>query len=119
MKTHITFLFLFGFILLGTGLLSAFTAPDKPISVSFHLPQPRPYAELKQEALEILEQKCNTCHRKQNPFMIFKAKNMEKRAPKIYEQVFRTRRMPKGNENPLSAEQYRALKTWLLTQNLN
>lgn len=69
--------------------------------------------ELKKEALQILELKCNVCHRKQNPFMVFKEKNMEKRAPKINQMVFIERRMPKGDEIKLSKEEYTQLKNWL------
>lgn len=68
---------------------------------------------LKKEALKILELKCNVCHKKQNPFMIFKEKNMEKRAPKINQVVFIERRMPKGDEIKLSKEEYTQLKNWL------
>lgn len=69
--------------------------------------------ELKKEALKILELKCNVCHKKQNPFMVFKEKNMEKRAPKINQMVFIERRMPKGDEIKLSKEEYTQLKNWL------
>ena len=73
---------------------------------------------LKKDAFEILDIKCNVCHRKQNPFMVFNLKNMEKRAPKIYKLVFMERRMPKGNEIRLTNEEY-SLKKWLLTQKIN
>ena len=53
---------------------------------------------LRKEAFEILDSKCNVCHRKQNPFMVFKEKNMSKRAKKIYQVVFVERRMPMGND---------------------
>lgn len=74
---------------------------------------------LKKATFNILETKCNVCHRKQNPFMIFKEKNMIKRAPKIYRMVFIERRMPKGNEFILTSEEYAILEKWLLTQELN
>ena len=73
---------------------------------------------LKESAYEILEAKCNTCHRKQNPFKVFSYKNMEKHAPKIYKQVFVKRRMPKGDEHHLTKEEYDLLEQWLLTQNI-
>lgn len=73
---------------------------------------------LKKAAFEVLETKCNVCHRKQNPFMIFKAKNMEKRAPKIYQMVFVERKMPKGNEIKLTKEEYATLEKWLFTQEI-
>lgn len=81
-----------------------------------HLPNsnlPTGKEELKKDALQILELKCNVCHKKQNPFMVFKEKNMEKRAPKINQMVFIERRMPKGDEIKLSKEEYIQLKNWL------
>lgn len=71
---------------------------------------------LKEEVYTILDMKCNGCHRKQNPFMVFKEKNMDKRAAKIYQAVFLDRRMPKDNATTLSSEEYEKLKRWLLTQ---
>ena len=72
--------------------------------------------ELKQKVLGILKAKCNVCHKKQNPFKVFSERNMERHAPKIYEQVFVKRRMPKGNEITLTEEEYGILKQWLFTQ---
>jgi len=57
------------------------------------------------KALEVLEQRCNTCHRKQNPFRIFKEKNLEKYAPLIYQQVFELKRMPKDGSTLSQSEQ--------------
>jgi len=74
--------------------------------------------KLKKEALSILVTKCNSCHKKQNPFMIFKEKNMSKRAPKIYQMVFVERIMPKGNEVKLSNEEYKKLKQWLFSEDV-
>lgn len=68
--------------------------------------------------LRILETKCNQCHRRQNPFMIFKERNLEKRAKKIYRQVFELKRMPKGDEYTLTEKEYRTLRQWLKTQKL-
>ena len=73
---------------------------------------------LKEDALHILETKCNVCHKKQNPFMVFKEKNMEKKAPKINQMVFIERRMPKGNEIKLTKEEYTQLKNWLASLNI-
>jgi uncharacterized membrane protein len=73
---------------------------------------------LKREALEILETKCNVCHKKQNPLIIFKEKNMSKRAKKIYQMVFVERKMPKGNEIRLTDEEIDKLENWLFTQNI-
>lgn len=76
---------------------------------------PAVYTEgnLKSAAFKILETKCNTCHKRQNPFMVFKEKNMEKRAQKINEMVFIERKMPKGNDVKLSPQEYTTLKNWL------
>ena len=74
--------------------------------------------QLKKAAFEILDTKCNICHRKQNPFMVFKEKNMTKRAKKIYQMVFIERRMPKGNETRLTNEEYHKLEKWLKTQEI-
>jgi uncharacterized membrane protein len=71
---------------------------------------------LKFEAYEILKTKCNTCHKKQNPWMVFSMKNLEKRAPKIYEQVFIKKRMPKGNDIRLTQDEYLKLENWLKTK---
>lgn len=74
--------------------------------------------DFKSQALEILESKCNICHKKQNPFMVFKEKNMEKRANNIYRMVFLERRMPKGDEIRLTNEEYFTLEKWLKTQDI-
>ena len=73
---------------------------------------------LKLEVFEILNSKCNVCHRWQNPFMVFKLKNMENRAKKINRMVFIERRMPKGNKIKLTSEEYTRLKNWLSTLNI-
>lgn len=69
--------------------------------------------DLKQAAFELLDAKCNVCHRKQNPFKIFSLKNMEKYAAKIHKQVFVLRRMPKGDQIKLTDEEYQLLQDWL------
>ncbi|WP_420578653.1 hypothetical protein [Ekhidna sp.] len=74
---------------------------------------------LKSKAFKVLDSKCNVCHRKQNPFMVFSLKNMEKRARKIYTQVFEKKRMPKGNDIKLTQEEYSLLENWLDTQLTN
>lgn len=74
--------------------------------------------KLKEVAFQILDTKCNACHRKQNPFMVFSEKNMVKRAPKIYKMVFVERRMPKGDEIKLTSEEYTTLEKWLFTQQI-
>lgn len=73
---------------------------------------------LKKQAFKILDTKCNVCHRKQNPLMVFKEKNMSKRAKKIYKMVFQERKMPKGNDIRLTNEEYDTLEKWLFTQQI-
>lgn len=77
-----------------------------------------PSTALKAAAFEVLNAKCNVCHRKQNPFKVFSLKNMEKHAPKIYKQVFVYRRMPKGDRIKLTEEEYETLKKWLKSRNI-
>ena len=74
--------------------------------------------KLKKQALKILDTKCNVRHRKQNPLMVFKEKNMSKRAKKIYKMVFLERKMPKGNDIRLTNEEYTTLEKWLFTQEI-
>ncbi|MCZ4410304.1 hypothetical protein O3Q51_15925 [Cryomorphaceae bacterium 1068] len=78
-----------------------------------------PYSDpLKNRAYNILDSKCNVCHRKQNPFMVFNLKNMDKRAKKINKNVFELQRMPKGDEIKLTAEERETLKNWIQSLNL-
>jgi len=98
-------------------LLSAFdtTAED----TNEHFPMLSASNEtLKKQAFKILDTKCNVCHRKQNPLMVFKEKNMSKRAKKIYKMVFLERKMPKGNDIRLTNEEYTTLEKWLFTQEI-
>ena len=74
--------------------------------------------KLKQEALLVLQNKCNVCHKKQNPFKVFKENNMSRLAPKIYEQVFIKKRMPKPGQS-LSDNEKSTLKEWLKTEKIN
>lgn len=98
--------------MIGAGLLLVSAAPaDNPF--------PTPLNEVKVRAFEVLDTRCNVCHRKQNPFKVFSLKNMDKHAPKIYEQVFVKGRMPKGDSTPLTSDETRRLATWLATHNLN
>lgn len=72
--------------------------------------------ELKMEALNVLRSKCNVCHKKQNPFMVFNAKNMTRRSTKINNAVFVTKRMPKGDTYELTDDERTTLKNWLDNQ---
>ncbi|MGN7818977.1 hypothetical protein HGH92_02110 [Chitinophaga varians] len=67
----------------------------------------------KEKALLVLQTKCNICHVRNNPFRIFKERNMERNAKDIYKQVFVKGRMPLGNEVKLTEEERETLKKWL------
>ena len=67
----------------------------------------------KSDAFNILDTKCNVCHRTKNPWKIFTPENMNSFAPKIHKQVFVKKRMPKGKNNNLSKEELLILKNWL------
>ena len=75
-------------------------------------------SRLKEEALVVLENKCNVCHKKQNPFKVFKESNMSKHAPKIYEQVFVKKRMPRPGQT-LTDNERSTLSAWLQTEKIN
>lgn len=67
----------------------------------------------KAKALLVLQTKCNICHVRNNPFRIFKEKNMERNAKDIYKQVFVKGRMPLGNEVRLTEDERETLKKWV------
>jgi uncharacterized membrane protein len=45
--------------------------------------------------------------------MVFTMKNMDKRAKKIYKNVFELQRMPKGDDIKLSVQERESLKNWI------
>lgn len=67
----------------------------------------------KGKALLVLQTKCNICHVRNNPFRIFKERNMERNAKDIYKQVFVKGRMPLGNDVKLTDGERETLKKWL------
>lgn len=67
----------------------------------------------KEKAFSILDNKCNVCHVKQNPDKVFSKANMDIYAKAINRQVFIWRRMPKGSDIKLNAEEKKLLKTWI------
>ena len=75
--------------------------------------------DLEKAVWTILDTKCNVCHRKQNPFRVFKLKKLNKYAPKIMEQVFVKKRMPKGEEIKLTLSEKNTLSEWLQSKNLS
>jgi len=88
-------------------IISAILKAGTPKNIE-NYPSNTPPAE---EIANLLETKCNSCHRKKNPFMVFNKKNMNKRAKIIYDQVFVKKRMPKGSK--LSDSESALLKNWL------
>lgn len=95
-------------------LLSSFAPPHSPQEMS----PTGTGNELKRKAFTVLDTKCNVCHRKKNPFMVFNEKNMARRARKIYRMVYMERKMPKGTDIRLTNEEYAMLEKWLFTQEI-
>ncbi|MEM1358592.1 MAG: hypothetical protein AAGF89_10345 [Bacteroidota bacterium] len=71
---------------------------------------------LREAAYRVLATKCNSCHRKRNPFMVFKPKNMDRRATRIYRAVYLQKRMPKAGGAPLTQAESDTLRQWLETK---
>lgn len=67
----------------------------------------------KQKALLVLQTKCNVCHVRNNPFRVFKERNMERNVKDIYQQVFVKGRMPLGDEVKLTGEERETLRKWV------
>ncbi len=117
MKAKLNTIIWLGAITAALMLFSSFDNPGEATTQN----QRRVYAAdlaLQKQALEILDMKCNVCHRKQNPLMVFKEKNISKRAKKIYRMVFQERKMPKGDDIRLTNEEYTTLEKWLFTQEI-
>lgn len=72
--------------------------------------------DLRAATFRILESKCNSCHRKRNPFMVFRQRNMDKRADRIYRAIFVRKRMPKAGGEPLTVSEIDTLQQWLQTK---
>jgi len=73
-------------------------------------------AIIKANALEVLQVKCNACHKVQHPSKYFELENMNGFAKKIQRQVFLWKRMPKGKEYTLLDFQKETLITWINNQ---
>ena len=107
----------FGKLLLGIGLYLGTGLPLYPPSDSstpnkdhYDLAVPLTY---KERAFQILDNKCNVCHRRQNKKRVFTPENMSPWAQDIYIQVFEKRRMPRGNRIKLTQSEYDDLLTWI------
>jgi len=68
---------------------------------------------LKEDVIKILQAKCNRCHQAQNPSKVFTEENMNGYAKNIYRQVFRWKRMPKGDNIRLTEEEKTILNHWI------
>lgn len=108
-----------GIITAGMVLVTSLNGHPKIIQENKAHASPEYNEGLKTAAFEILTNKCNVCHKKQNSFMIFKLKNMEQRAQKIHQMVFVERRMPKREGVQLTENEYAILAKWLLTQKID
>ncbi|HEY5746145.1 MAG TPA: hypothetical protein VIU12_08725 [Chryseolinea sp.] len=108
MKTHFIKGLMFAMLLCGSPATLANVQPDPAVR--------RKDDSTKEQALTILQGKCNVCHERQNPGKVFTVANMETHAPKIYKQVFVKQRMPRGNAIKLSPEEKDTLLRWLETQ---
>lgn len=67
-------------------------------------------------ALKVLQDECNACHKVYHPSKYFELENMNAYAKKIERQVFLWKRMPKGKEHTLSEHQQSVLKIWINNQ---
>jgi len=67
----------------------------------------------KDNALRVLHEKCNVCHRRQNPRKVFTEANMDGLASAVYKQVFVKKRMPRGNTIKLTEADEKALLDWI------
>jgi len=68
---------------------------------------------LRENALEVLQRKCNVCHQGKNPQKVFTIENMDDLAREINRQVFVFKRMPKKNGNKLTDKEKEQLKNWI------
>ena len=71
------------------------------------------YRSPSEKAFQILDNKCNVCHRKRNKKRVFTSDNMNTWVNDIYKQVFIKKRMPKGKKIKLTSNEYQELLTWI------
>jgi len=107
MRKYVSPIFGLGLLMLCGLLLS---------NVTKEPPEPSSNDPVQEAAFRILEAKCNSCHRKRNPFMVFRAKKMDRRADRIYQAVFVQKRMPKAGGDPLTKAEADTLRQWLETK---
>ena len=107
------------FVLLSLGALSLLTLShtnNRVINSAYSVSMSQQNI-LKEEAFDILRNKCNVCHVKKNKRKIFRRDNMNWFAPQINTQVFIKRRMPKGKNNQLTEKEYQILSNWIKSLN--
>ncbi|SDL92603.1 hypothetical protein SAMN04488514_103406 [Kriegella aquimaris] len=80
-----------------------------PYPLNSNLTQKQP----KDDALIILQTKCNFCHTLKKRTDIFTLENMDSLAVEINKQVFIKRKMPKGRKVALTPNEERTLKNWI------
>ena len=73
----------------------------------------------KEQAFQILENKCNVCHKQRNKRRVFTPENMNTWANDIYTQVYIKKRMPKGKKIKLTSDEYQDLLTWISSPKTN
>lgn len=73
------------------------------------------HSKVKLMAFEVLQTKCNTCHKWINPSKVFTLDNMDDFSQLIHKQVFVFKRMPKGRKRKqkMREEEYQILKIWI------
>lgn len=71
------------------------------------------YPVVKEEALLILQQNCNQCHKRLNPTKVFTRDNMESFAALIEKEALIKKRMPLGFWNKLEEKELAKLQTWV------
>lgn len=104
----------FSTFLLGNLLiLASFSPTALPDSKTIDSPLLEKGDSLQEKALFILQSKCNDCHGKKKKKAVFTLENMNGYAKKINKQVFIKKRMPKGNEVKLTAEEREWLRKWV------
>jgi len=69
--------------------------------------------DTKATAFQILNNKCNVCHKKRNKRRVFTLENMNTWSNDINKQVFIKKRMPKGKKIKLTSQEYQDLLTWI------
>ena len=99
-------------------MLTSFTVANPNVYLAKTIPIDNIYSStLKEDAYQILVNKCNICHLKRNKRRVFTMDNMNAFAKDINKQVFIKKRMPKGQKIKLNVEEYQILLSWI--SNLN